>query len=164
MASPTPVNRPLLIPPDRRRRPQPARPIQPGRLGPARRRRSTGWWSDGRPRTEGEQLVRVLLYGSVACATTTASTTFVSLAMRAGVPWLGVVTVGASVPAAGLAWAYGMARFRPVRAPAGLLPRPEPEPLADPNPSPVTAWWWITPHPGTHQESQRVTQSSRWWW
>ncbi len=106
-----------------------------------------------------------MLYGSVAFATTTVSMAFVTLAMQAGVSGPGVVAVAAPVPAACLTWAYGMARFRPVRPPAGLLPRPEPEPLADPNPSPVTAWWWNSPHPGLHHRNQSVTQSSsRWSW
>lgn len=159
----TPLVRPVPPAPGRRPPLRTARPLPPGRLGPARRKSPFGWRDDGRPRTDAEQLARVMLYGSVAVATSAASTAFVILATRAGVTGLGVVAVAAPTPAAGLTWAYGMARFRPVRPPAGLLPRPEPGPLADPNPSPVTPWWWISSNPGAHQRNQRVTQSSTWW-
>ena len=148
---------------ERRRRLQPAHPIQPGQLGPARRRSPGGWRSDGQPRTDTEQLARVMLLGSVALAATAVGTAFVAAAMRAGMSGLAAVAVAAPVPAAGLTWAVGLARFRPVRPPTMLLPRPEPGPLADPNPGPVAPWRWSGPHSGSHQQSQRVTQSSRWW-
>lgn len=83
----------------------------------------------GRPPGGGsgpEDIVQAVLYGSMVLAATTVGTAFVAIGLQTGVGGLlAVVAVAAPVPLAGLTWAFGLARLRPVLPPSSLLPGPE---------------------------------------